>query len=100
MKVTLIKVYTECDDHGEDIEMFRVYQDVDLLITPVKKQGIKTKYGSFSVNYIVQDLIKNKIFLYNYHYISHYDFWHDKERFKEKHLKPLLKKGWKLLSEA
>lgn len=94
IEVTLIKVYTEVDDHASDIEMFRVFQIVELLIEPQERQTIRLKKGSFYVDDIEQDLKKQRVRLYQFINISHYEFWSKRKEFRETYLPPLLKEGW------
>jgi hypothetical protein len=95
MKVTLVTIGMETDPHGSDIEMFRVYKDVDLLMEPKLKTFIKTKEGDkFFIETIEQDLKKEKIYLFKTLDIAHYEFWHKKEEFREKYLAPYLKREW------
>lgn len=94
MKVTLIKVYTETDNHGPDIEMFRVFKEADLLIEPKQDHKITLEKGSFYVNEIEQNLKLKKIVLYEFTEIPHYEFWTNKKGFRKKHLPKLIKEGW------
>lgn len=96
MKVTLVKVYTETDSHGEDVEMFRVYRDEDLMIEPKVNHKIVLEKGRFFIDQVEQNLKENKIYLYEYIEIPHYEFWSNKEAFMEKYLPELLEEDWKL----
>lgn len=96
MKATLIKVYTETDSNTPgNLEMFRVYKTVDLLIDPKSNHKITLEKGSFFVNEIEQNLKENKLYLYEYIGIPHYEFWRDEKAFTKKYLPKLLKEGWK-----
>lgn len=94
MNVTLVKVYIEVDGHGDDIEMFRVFKDIDPLIEPKVYHKITLEQGSFFVHEIEQNLKENKIYLYETTEIPHYEFWSDKEAFRKKYLPKLLKEDW------
>lgn len=95
MQVTLIKVYTEVDDHAPDVEMFRVFKIVDLLIEPKLRQKITLDDDDvFYINHVEQNLKLQTIHLYEYNEISHYEFWSKKKEFREKYLPPLLKRDW------
>jgi len=94
MLVTLIKVYTETDDHSSDVEMFRVYKIKDLLIEPKLKQKITLENDVFYVNQVEQNLKLQTIQLYEHTDIPHYEFWSKKKEFREKYLPPFLKRGW------
>jgi len=94
MNVTLVKIYIEGDSHAVDIEMFRVYKEVDLLIEPKENHKITLEKGSFFIHEIDQNLKEGKIYLYETTDIPHYEFWHNEEHFREKYLPQLLKEDW------
>jgi hypothetical protein len=96
MKVTLVKIYIEEDNHDTDIEMFRVHKEVELLIEPKVGHKLILENGEFYVEKLEQNLKKKKIFLYEITEISHYEYWGDRKAFIKQYLVPLLKYGkWK-----
>lgn len=93
--VTLIKVYIEKDDHAIDIEMFRVFKHVTLIIEPQENTTIiLKKSGNFYINKIEQNLEENEVYIYEYTEIPYYEFWSKREKFRKKYLPPLLNEGW------
>lgn len=94
MNVTLVKIYIEGNSHDIDIEMFRVYKEVDLLIEPKKNHKITLEKGSFFVQQIEQNLKEKIIYLYETTEISHYQFYSHRENFRKKFLPRLLKEDW------
>ncbi len=95
MKVTLVKIYIEEDHHDIDVEMFRVYKEIDTLIEPKVGHYLTLDKGEFYIEKLEQNIKKGKVYLYETHEISHYDFWGNRAHFLEKYLPVLLKEGWK-----
>jgi hypothetical protein len=96
MKATLVTIGLETDSHSSDIEMFKVYKEVEVLIAPVLRHHILTEDGDdFLVEKIEQNLKDGKVILYYNFDIPHHEFWGDKKRFRQKYLPSFLKRGWK-----
>lgn len=96
MKVTLITIGLETDSHSSDIEMFKVYKEVEVIIEPALRHHILTEDGDdFFVEKIEQNLKEGKVILYYTFEIPHHEFWGDKKRFRKEYLPSFLKRGWK-----
>jgi hypothetical protein len=95
MKVTLVKIFIETDSHGLDVEMFRVYKEIDTLIEPKIGHHLTLLKGeNFYVEKLEQNIKEGKIILYRTYEISHCEFWGDWELFIDAYLPSLLKKEW------
>ena len=80
MKVTLVRIIIAdgVNGNGSYSEKIRMKKDIELIMLPQNGMFIKFDGNDyFYINYIKQDLDKNKIFLFYQDNICHRKFWND-----------------------